>query len=165
MNHTGEDIVLESGVVLASENIEGHLSKVYSDRNDSTAFLTIVLHHTNLPSHYSIDRLSRSHVEKGWPRLSYHFGILDDKIHIINDISKMTWHAKGTNRYGIGIVLLGEYQNKAPSKQTIQTLKVLISSIKSAYCIDKVVGHRDVRATLCPGDKAYECLINENIIE
>jgi N-acetyl-anhydromuramyl-L-alanine amidase AmpD len=165
INNTGEDIVLESGVMLSSESITEHFQKTYPKRSDTEACFKIIVHHTNLPKNYSIDKLSASHVEKGWPRLSYHFAVLDDKIYIINDINKMTWHAKGSNAHGIGLVMLGSYQKEAPSEETIHTLKALISGIKSAYCVESVLGHRDVRATLCPGDAAYQVLIEEGIIE
>ena len=164
VNNTGDDIILESGVVLKAQDIAENLNKVYPDRDDSDCF-KIIIHHTAMPKDTPISRVSEVHVENGWSRLSYHFGVLDDSIYVINDISKMTWHAKGSNKYGIGVVLLGNYQNDYPSEQTIKTLQSLISAIKEVYCIRDVVAHRDVRATLCPGDKAYECLINENTIE
>ncbi|CAG5044140.1 unnamed protein product [Parnassius apollo] len=68
-------------------------------------------------------------------------------------------HALHFNSVSIGICLIGDWTNSLPPKRQIKTVKSLIAQgvelgyIKPDY---KLIGHRQVRNTKCPGDALYE---------
>ncbi|MDC4232656.1 N-acetylmuramoyl-L-alanine amidase [Actinomyces sp. B33] len=80
-------------------------------------------------------------------------------------------HARGYNRGTMGISMLGTYTSSAPSDATIRTVGRLAgwqlgragatnASGSGLYAhkgatLARIVGHRDVNATACPGDAAY----------
>jgi N-acetyl-anhydromuramyl-L-alanine amidase AmpD len=57
------------------------------------------------------------------------------------------------NQQGIGIVLVGNFEKDAPTTAQMNAAKSLVRTLKAAYHISaqNVLGHRDVRATECPG--------------
>ncbi|XP_037934244.1 peptidoglycan-recognition protein SB1-like [Teleopsis dalmanni] len=67
-------------------------------------------------------------------------------------------HAPGYNRNSIGIVFIGSFENTAPSAQMLQNAKDLIAqSVQQGYLKEDytLLGHRQTKATACPGDKLY----------
>ncbi len=70
-------------------------------------------------------------------------------------------HTKGHNTTGVGIVLVGNYDKKRPSKKQLDALEWLIAHEMQKGHIAKgakIYGHRDTSATACPGDAAYALL-------
>jgi uncharacterized protein with LGFP repeats len=81
-------------------------------------------------------------------------------------------HAEHYNSGTIGIALLGTYQYAQPPRDMVVTLARLIALLAEENGIDPravmggvdgrrfpaIVGHRDVYATLCPGNQAYRLL-------
>ncbi|RVE47454.1 hypothetical protein evm_007865 [Chilo suppressalis] len=67
-------------------------------------------------------------------------------------------HALHFNSVSIGICIIGDWRSELPPKQQLETAKALIAAgvklgrISSEY---KLVGHRQVRDTECPGDALY----------
>ncbi|XP_050353194.1 peptidoglycan-recognition protein LB-like [Nymphalis io] len=72
-------------------------------------------------------------------------------------------HAFHFNNVSIGICLIGDWSNSIPSTQQLKTAQALIAAgvemgyIKSDY---KLVGHRQVRDTECPGNALYKEIQN-----
>uniref|UniRef100_A0A1B6G8F5 Peptidoglycan-recognition protein n=1 Tax=Cuerna arida TaxID=1464854 RepID=A0A1B6G8F5_9HEMI len=70
-------------------------------------------------------------------------------------------HAPKYNSKSVGICLIGSYQNKSPPEAQLAAVQELIASgvnqakIRPLY---KLIGHRQVRATECPGDKLYSII-------
>jgi N-acetyl-anhydromuramyl-L-alanine amidase AmpD len=66
-------------------------------------------------------------------------------------------HAKSPNNeyneYGIGICLVGNFEESDPSDAQLASIKRLVSVLKHEYQLtdSQVIGHRDVKATACPG--------------
>ncbi|HBL43912.1 MAG TPA: N-acetylmuramoyl-L-alanine amidase, partial [Planctomycetaceae bacterium] len=56
-------------------------------------------------------------------------------------------------QHGIGICLVGNFENEPPSDAQLAAVKKLVGVLKAEYNIssDHVQGHRDVKATACPG--------------
>ena len=73
-------------------------------------------------------------------------------------------HARGFNNY-IGIALVGDFSSKdnphgemappAPSRQQMDSLLALCRNLRAKYSIplDRILRHRDVARTECPGDR------------
>lgn len=132
----------------------------------------ILVHHSASPSGNaaSFDRMHRS---KGWDGVGYHFVITNGKGGPDGglQVSARWWsqkhgaHAGGLpggvdpearndyNEFGIGVCLVGNFEQRAPSRKQLQTLARLIKRLRALYGIpeEAVMGHRHVKSTACPG--------------
>lgn len=98
----------------------------------------------------------------GWADIGYHF--LIDRSGRIWEGRPLEWqgaHAGGPerNRGNIGICLLGNFvagpSGQLPSADQMQGLESLLHQLCQRYGLgpDDIVTHRELRATLCPGDR------------
>lgn len=57
------------------------------------------------------------------------------------------------NERGIGICLIGDFEQAAPTDKQLASLAALLKTLSTRYSIPpaKVLRHQDVHATLCPG--------------
>jgi N-acetylmuramoyl-L-alanine amidase-like protein len=128
----------------------------------------IVIHHTGSESG-SIESIHASHLArkdkygKNWLGIGYHFVIGNGRGMGDGEIEPtFRWrqqlhgaHAGNDeyNQHGIGICVVGNFDNHAPSSAQLLAVKQLVAVLKSEYRIggNQVVGHREVRATACPG--------------
>jgi N-acetylmuramoyl-L-alanine amidase len=124
----------------------------------------IVIHHsaTTTGGAAAFDRMHRA---KGWDELGYDFVIgngtdtRDGQIEVGPRWVKQKYgaHAKTPdnryNEYGIGICLVGNFQVDRPSAAQMRSLVKLSAYLMRTYHItpDRVLGHRDTKATECPG--------------
>ena len=122
----------------------------------------IVIHHT-ATERGSVESIHESHVAKEWLGIGYHFvigngnGMSDGEIE-----PTFRWreqihgaHAGSDeyNQHGIGIALVGNFDEQPPTPAQIEAVKQLVGELKSQYEIEseRVVGHSEVKATACPG--------------
>lgn len=130
----------------------------------------IVIHHT-ASEKGSVESIHEEHLQKkdangnAWLGIGYHFligngnGMPDGEVE-----STFRWkqqlqgaHAGSSdpvyNQQGIGICLVGNFEKHAPSTRQLTALKKLVRTLKGDYRVvsKNVIGHRDVRATECPG--------------
>ena len=129
----------------------------------------IVIHHTASESG-NVETINADHLTRKdkngvhWKGIGYHFligngsGMGDGEIE-----PTFRWrqqmqgaHADNLeyNQHGIGVCLVGNFENHRPSSAQLVAVKRLVGVLKSEYHIqgDQVVGHRDVKkATECPG--------------
>lgn len=128
----------------------------------------IVLHHTASDAG-SVESIHEEHLRRkdkngnAWLGIGYHFvigngsGMDDGEIE-----STFRWkqqlqgaHAgvADYNQHGIGIVLIGNFENSPPTDAQTASVKRLVGFLKREYGIasNKVLGHSDVKATECPG--------------
>lgn len=122
----------------------------------------IVIHHT-ASSQGSVDSIHQEHLKKGWVGVGYHFVIGNGKGMADGEIEPtFRWktqmhgaHAGNEeyNQHGIGICLVGNFQDAHPSAAQLASVKKLVGVLKSQYQIksNNVVGHKTVKATECPG--------------
>lgn len=132
----------------------------------------VVLHHSAGTSG-SVDSIHEDHLKKKdksgnpWLGIGYHFvignghGMPDGEVE-----PTFRWrtqiqgaHAgsndKDYNERGIGVCLIGNFENTPPTAAQRRSLKQLVQTLKLEYGIPTVniVGHKDIRAssTECPG--------------
>lgn len=122
----------------------------------------IVIHHTATDSG-SVERIHESHLKKGWLGIGYHFLIGNGKGMSDGSIEPtFRWRQQlhgahaGKDEYnqkGIGICLVGNFEEKPPSTAQLTEVKRLVAVLRDEYSIpaSRVIGHRDVKATACPG--------------
>ena len=129
---------------------------------DARDWRHIVIHHTATGSG-SVERIHESHLNKGWLGIGYHFligngnGMADGSIE-----PTFRWRQQlhgahaGKDEYnqrGIGICLVGNFEESAPSAAQLKAVKRLVAVLRKEYDIpsSRVIGHREVKATACPG--------------
>jgi N-acetylmuramoyl-L-alanine amidase len=124
----------------------------------------IVVHHSDT-STGGAERFGKFHKDKGWDELGYHFVIgngtetTDGQVEVGPRWPKQKWgaHTKtADNRYndfGVGICLVGNFQDSRPTSQQMQSLAKLVAYLQKTYKIpsQNIIGHRDAKATECPG--------------
>ncbi len=141
-----------------------------------------VIHHTvtNPSSDYSsvVRSIYYYHaISLGWADIGYNFLIDPDGVvyegryggdavvggHVYNDQKHINY-----NEGSVGIALLGNYQSDIPTPAALASLERLIAEKSQLHTIQptgrgtfidvdipNVVGHRDLDATVCPGDNLY----------
>lgn len=104
---------------------------------------------------YSVDQIREWHVrDRGFRDIGYHFFIhLDGKIEKGRSIDTPGAHAKGYNTHSIGIVYVGGLSKEGKPKDTrtvaqLHALRRCVETLKIAFGIEEVVGHRDLSVDL-----------------
>ena len=128
----------------------------------------IVIHHT-ASSGGSVATIHAEHSNRKdkngnkWLGIGYHFligngtGMGDGEIEPTFRWKKQMQGAHAGNeeynQHGVGICLVGNFQDHRPSAAQLASIKRLVGVLKKEYGIKSshVVGHRDVKATACPG--------------
>lgn len=82
----------------------------------------------------------------------YHFLVTKDgKIYRLRPEDTVGAHASGSNSDSIGICAEGNYDYETMPEAQKKSLIWLVNYLKNKYGITKVIGHRDVNNTSCPG--------------
>jgi N-acetylmuramoyl-L-alanine amidase len=145
----------------------------------SSRWKYILIHHTatDVGKAYLINR---AHLDRGfWNGLGYHFlidngtlGKGDGQIEVaprwIKQQSGAHCNTAGMNEKGIGIALVGNFNEELPTANQLQSLTYLLKTLTQYYHIPvtNIIGHRDAlgSATECPGKRfpmanVRQCLI------
>ncbi|MBN2582763.1 MAG: N-acetylmuramoyl-L-alanine amidase [Planctomycetes bacterium] len=127
----------------------------------------IIVHHS-ATRQGDAELFDRMHRERGWDELGYHFvignGTLsgNGQVEIGSRWEKQKYgaHCKVRNhpeynRIGIGICLVGNFNEGKPSEAQMESLAQLTRWLMYRYKIPKsrVLGHGMLKATDCPGKK------------
>ncbi|XP_043462746.1 peptidoglycan-recognition protein SC2-like [Leptopilina heterotoma] len=134
----------------------------------------VVLHHSGsdgCTSQSTCSALIRSrqnlHMDHyNWSDISYNFLIGEDG----NVYEGLGWGKMGErlsrfDHRSIGICIIGNFNSREPNSSAIETLKDLIKfgvsdgEIQSNY---KLIGHRQISASDCPGDRLYNLIKNSS---
>lgn len=128
----------------------------------------IIVHHTATDIGKAL-QVDRAHHDRGfWNGIGYHFiidngtlGKGDGQIEVsprwIKQQVGAHCKAGGMNDKGIGIALVGNFNEDLPTQNQVQSLTYLIRTLSQYYNIrlNNVMGHRDVEgaSTDCPGKR------------
>lgn len=110
----------------------------------------IVIHHT--ASNSTFEEIHRYHKSKGWVGIGYNFFIEKDGTIKEGRGLNVGAGATGYNFNSLHICFNGNFENEEPTKEQIKSGKWLINHLLS-FCNAKVLGHKDVANTLCPGKR------------
>lgn len=112
----------------------------------------IALHHAAAVTCSAAD-VDRWHKSNGWSGIGYHYFVRKN-----GDIyrGRPEWsigaHVQGMNSQSIGICAEGNYDTETSMPETqYNAILDLISDIKTRYPNAKVVGHREIGSSDCPG--------------
>lgn len=134
------------------------------------AWTQIMLHHsaTSTGDVASIDAAHRRQRDRSgnpWLGIGYHFVVGNGRQMADGEVqSTFRWlkqlpgaHAgtRAHNEQAIGICLIGNFDESAPTDRQIAALRVLVRSLAQRYAIprERLLRHFDVQATRCPGRK------------
>ena len=113
----------------------------------------IILHHAEA-SRASVEEVNRWHLERGWTGIGYHFYIRKDgKVYRGRPEWTVGAHAQGHNSRAIGICVEGSYMSETMPQAQLDALKDLIRAMMAKYPGAKLLRHKDVNSTDCPGTK------------
>ena len=111
----------------------------------------IILHHAEA-SRASVEEVNRWHLERGWTGIGYHFYIRKDgKVYRGRPEWAVGAHAQGHNSRAIGICVEGSYMTETMPQAQLDALKDLIRTMMAKYPGAKLLRHKDVNSTDCPG--------------
>lgn len=107
------------------------------------------------------------HISKGWNHLSYHY-VIDNVGDVYQCLpeTEVGYHAGNypVNLKSIAVCLHGNFEVQEPTKKQLATLKAFITWVTTErpdlpLVVKKTVkGHRDIKATACPGKNIYKHL-------
>lgn len=113
----------------------------------------IVLHHAEA-SKASVEDIHRWHLERGWAGIGYHFYVRKDgSVYRGRPIDTVGAHVQGYNYNSIGVCAEGAYMTETMPETQRQAIIALVRELREIYPQAKIVGHRDLMATKCPGVK------------
>lgn len=125
----------------------------------------IVIHHTGNPcdDDLSAEQIHNSHLQLGWSGIGYHCVVRKDgAVENGRPHECIGAHAEGENYHSIGIHLCGNFELANPTMEQIESIARLIADLSEIYnisiCGATVVGHRELMATICPGQNLYDIL-------
>lgn len=113
----------------------------------------IVLHHSGVTVLQSVETIHNYHKNtNGWAGIGYHFYIRKDgKIYRGRPENTVGAHAVGANYNSIGICFEGNFEKEQIGEAQLKAGQELVVYLKAKYNISKVVRHKDVDSTTCPG--------------
>jgi hypothetical protein len=134
----------------------------------SRVWTSIVLHHsaTNGGSVASIDAVHRKQTDRAgnfWLGIGYHFvvgngqqmadGEIQPTFRWFKQLTGAHAGSRDFNEHGIGICLIGNFDEQPPTAKQLAALGELLQTLAHRYAIprERVLPHRDVQATRCPG--------------
>lgn len=139
---------------------------------ESNGWRYIIVHHSASPSGNAAS-FAAQHRRQGWDDIGYHFVI--DNGHGGPDgrleVTSRWWQQKHGahagklrviarpeeknryNEFGIGICLVGNFEQSEPTPAQLETLAGLVGKLRSTYSVpaQNIVGHGNVTSTACPG--------------
>lgn len=135
-----------------------HSTKVYPER-DIEDIRGIVFHHTATKGQ-TLRGIADFHVNgRGWPAIAYHIAIgYDGQVYLLHDFTTASYHTSGYNRGNIGIVLVGNYQERELPLEMKKSILMVLEWVESEVEVQHIWLHNDAKATACPGKYAINYL-------
>lgn len=129
----------------------------------------VVIHHSYTPAacydretcSAAMRTMQNMHMDlRGWWDVGYNFGVGSDGVAYEGRGWKIVGaHSLNFNSVSIGICLIGDWRFKVPPVDQLKTAKALIAAGVELGLLQpnyKLLGHRQVRETECPGDALYQ---------
>jgi len=137
-------------IVLDYLTLPRHKTRRYRKRRES-AIRFAVIHHSGTETGTPL-AFARYHTwVRGWPGIGYHYVITrDGVIHKTNPLLNISYHARGGNKSGVGICLVGRENF---TEEQVKSLDSLVKKLVRLLYV-QIIGHREVRgsSTTCPGN-------------
>jgi len=129
----------------------------------------LTLHHTAGSTTDTVESIRKIHKAKGWGDIGYNF-VLEIKngkgyLKSGRDTKYIGAHAgvEYYNKYYLSIVIPGNYSKYTLPSEIYNDLINAICHIMKKYDLKKLNGHREIKATECPGSKINMDKIREDV--
>lgn len=114
--------------------------------------------------------IEKHHVSTNkWDAIGYHLIIMPDgTIWEGRPLDVVGAHVAGKNTTRIGVLVYGSFDVEQPTLEQIQSLKDVLIYLKNIYPIKKILTHKELASTKCPGSelqKVVDILRNSNVLE
>ncbi|CAD7092428.1 unnamed protein product [Hermetia illucens] len=132
----------------------------------------VVIHHTYEPAVClttedciaAMQYIQDLHMDQnGWGDIGYSFAVGGDgEIYEGRGWNVVGAHAPGYNSKSVGIVFIGDYRTDLPSFKMLKAAVDFIAAGVTTGLIApdyKLIGHRQAKATECPGDRLFSEII------
>lgn len=127
---------------------------------------TQIIYHHAASSNETPEEINEYHKSKGWSGIGYDYYIRKDgTIYSGRPEGAEGAHAIGQNKNSIGICLEGNFEDEELSSEQVSNLYKLSVYISFKYDIYRIIGHKDVGETLCPGKNFPIEKIKESVIK
>lgn len=115
---------------------------------------TLAVHHSASSRRTTLEDIRAWHLKRGWSDIGYHWVIEGDGETLVGRPAGSTGaHCRKHNNYTLGVCLVGD--NTVDGRRWLpvqkESLRRLVASLRLVWPNLKVVGHKDLAATLCPG--------------
>ena len=179
-NNTGGGGVTQPPMVDLVDSLPKHPT-LPPYQNRTARIARVVVHHTDTPPNFTVRQIADYHVngerrdangnlvKAQWPGIGYHYVILPDGT--INQTQRpetRSYHAGNANNDSIGVSLIGRFMRRnwngtpiptdqqLPAPPQLDSTARLIAWLMKEHgitAITKIVGHKEVSDTSCPGDQ------------
>lgn len=120
---------------------------------------TIVVHHSASKPSTTIEEITEWHKVRGFNTVGYTKVIYSDgTIKNGRPENVVPASVKGHNKATLAVCLTGNFEVDHPTTFQLISLELVIQEWKMKWPAAKVVGHRDIGASLCPGKNLYNWL-------
>lgn len=111
----------------------------------------IILHHA-AAQNASVEAIHAGHLANGWNGIGYHYYVRKNgEVYRGRPEDAEGIHAGGENYDSIGICFEGNFEVDIMSDVQTEAGAALVADILSRYGELKIIRHKDVNATACPG--------------
>jgi hypothetical protein len=119
----------------------------------------VVIHHSVTVPTATPDDIALLHKARGWDGIGYHF-VIDNKgmVFYVGDVGTARANVLNMNEKVIGVCLIGDFTKSLPTDSQIDSAHWLCQFFIDAPAWPnvkswaKVVGHKELQATACPGN-------------
>ncbi len=141
---TPKDTTAELNIIETDWQWSGSMDK-------RTATNRLVLHHAAVKEASAL-AIHNGHIGNGWSGIGYHYYVRKDgSIYRGRPENVVGIHASTVNIDSLGICFEGNFENEEMSEAQRKAGTALVKDILSRYGNLKVIRHKDVNATACPG--------------
>lgn len=127
--------------------------------NQPKVITHIVVHHSASHPSTTLEEITKWHKERGFNAVGYHKVITDDGvIHNGRPETKVPASVKDHNKGTLAVCVTGSFNRDTPTSFQLISLELMIAEWKLKYPAAKIVGHRELAPTICPGDNLFSWL-------
>ncbi len=116
----------------------------------------LIIHHSGVPASVGPEVIAGYHVtDLNWPGIGYHFVVdATGQVYQTNALTTAAYHARQFNTSGVGIALLGNFNQAVPPAAQLDAAAELCAWLVRGLDLplDAIKGHRELIAVTCPGE-------------
>lgn len=137
---------------------------IVSDTKPMNGISRITVHHDGMNPFLStsqaaasqrLEAIRRAHVSaNGWADIGYHY-VIDPagRVWEARPLQLQGAHVKDNNEHNLGVMMLGNYDQQAPTNASAKALDDFVAAMMRRYRVpvSRVYTHQEIRPTACPG--------------